>query len=79
MTTSRLAGFGGRVLLDDDLSDAVAVAQVDEGHGAEVPHFLHPSGQGDGLVDVAGPEAAAGMGSVHGDMLCLVVTIRKVN
>ena len=75
----RFARLGGGVFLDDDLGDAVAVPQVDEGHGAEVPHFLHPSGQGDGLVDVAGPEAAAGMGSVHGDMLCLVVTIRKVN
>ena len=74
-----MARLGGGVFLDDDLGDAVAVPQVDEGHGAEVPHFLHPSGQGDGLVDVAGPEAAAGMGSVHGDMLCLVVTIRKVN
>ena len=75
----RFARLGGGVFLDDDLGDAVTVPQVDEGHGAEVPHFLHPSGQGDGLVDVAGPEAAAGMGSVHGDMLCLVVTIRKVN
>ena len=61
----RFARLGGGVLLDDDLGDAVTVPQVDEGHGAEVPHFLHPSGQGDGLVDVAGPEAAAGMGSVH--------------
>ena len=55
----RLAAFGGRVHLDDDLSNAVAVAQVDEGHGAEVPHFLHPSGEGDGLVYVFGSQAAA--------------------
>ena len=69
----RLAGFGGRVLLDDDLSNAVAVAQVDEGHGAEVPHFLHPSGEGDGLVYVFGSQAAARMGSVHRGLYFLFV------
>ena len=52
---SRFARLGRGVLLDDDLGDAVAVPQVDEGHGAEVSHFLHPAGQGDGLVDIAGP------------------------
>ena len=61
----RLAGFGGGVLLDDDLRQAVTVAQVDEGHGAEVSDFLHPPGQGDVFVDIAGPEAPAGMSSVH--------------
>lgn len=41
----RPAGLFGRVLLDDDLRQAVAVAQVDEGHGAQVAHLLHPAGE----------------------------------
>ena len=61
----RFAHLGGAVFFDDDLRQTVAVAQVDEGHGSEVSYFLHPSRQGDGLVDVVGPEGAARMGSVH--------------
>ena len=63
-----LAGRSRRVLLDDNLGDAVAVAQVDEGHRTEISHFLHPPCQGDALVDVSGSQTAARMGSVHGDM-----------
>ena len=62
---SRLAHLGGRVLLDDHLREAVAVAQVDEGHGSEIAHLLHPAGEDDGFVHVSGSEAAACMGSVH--------------
>ena len=63
----RLAHLGGRMLLDGDLRQTVAVAQVNEGHGAEVSHFLHPPGQGYGLVYVAGSQTAASMGPVHVD------------
>ena len=77
------AGFGRGVFLDDDLGDTVTVPEVDEGHGPEVSDFLHPPGQGDGFVDVAGPEAAAGMGSVHGGngnmFVRFVVAKRKVS
>lgn len=68
-----LADFGCRVLLDRDLRQTVAVAQVDECHGAEVSHFLHPPGEGDGLVYVAGSQTAARMGSVHGRG-CIIVS-----
>ena len=67
------------MFFDDDLGDAVTVPQVDEGHRTQVADFLHPAGQGDRFVYICGTQLAAGMGSVHGDMLCLVVTIRKVN
>ena len=62
------AGFGGGVLLDDDLRQPVSVAQVDEGHGAEVSDLLHPPGEGDGFMDVAGTQAPASMRSVHDDV-----------
>ena len=39
--------LGGRVLVDYQLRDAVAVTDVDEGHCAEVAHFLHPTREGD--------------------------------
>ena len=73
---SRFAHLRRRMLLDRDLRQPVAVAQVDEGHGAEVSHFLHPPGQGHGLVHVAGSQAAARMGSVHGIVFCIFVPIR---
>ena len=61
----RFEQLGGRVLLDDQLRDAVPVAQVDEGHRAQVAHFLYPAGQRDGLIQVFHAEFSAGVCSVH--------------
>ena len=55
----------GRVFFDDDLRDAVTVAQVDKGHGAEVTHLLHPSGERHRTTDVAAAQFAASMTPVH--------------
>ena len=74
-TGGRLACLGRGVLLDDNLRDAVAVAQVDEGHRPEVSHFLHPPCQGDALVDVFDSQGAARMGSVHGAIEFVFVRI----
>ena len=60
-----MAGLGGRVLLDYDLGDAVAVTQVDKGHCAEVAHLLHPTGEGYCFIDVAASQTAASVSSVH--------------
>ena len=64
-TGRRLPRLGRGALLDDDLRDAVAVAQVDEGHGAQVAHLLHPTRQRNGFIHVRGSQRAAGMCSVH--------------
>ena len=53
------------VRLHDQLRDAVAVAQVDEGHAAEFAGFLHPSREGDCLSFVGETQLAASVGSVH--------------
>ena len=68
----RPAGLFGRVLLDDDLRQAVAVAQVDEGHGAQVAHLLHPAGERHRLADVRGTQRTACMGSVHNNLYLLL-------
>ena len=52
----------GRV--DDDLREAVVVAQVDEEDAAVVAQAEHPAGEADGLARVAGAELVAGMGAI---------------
>ena len=49
------------VVLHDHLRDAVAVAHVEEHDRAEVAHLLHPAEQHRALVDVGGPQRAAGV------------------
>ena len=55
----------GPVGIADDLGDAFAVAQVDEDHAAMVAAAMVPAAEGDDLVDMAGIELAAVMGT-HG-------------
>ena len=69
----RAAGLFGRVLLDDDLRQAVAVAQIDEGHGPQIAHLLHPAGERYRLTDVCGTQRAACVGSVHKFLYIFVV------
>jgi hypothetical protein len=47
------------------LSEAVAVAQVDKGHPAEVAGALHPAGKGYGLTGIREAKFATGVGSEH--------------
>ena len=56
---------GLRVGFHHELGDAVTVPQVDEGHSAEFPGPLDPSGQGYGLSDVGDAEFSASVSSVH--------------
>ena len=56
---------GHRLVADDDLDDAGGVAQVDEGDPAVVAAAGDPAGEGDGLSDVLGAEAACVMGADH--------------
>ena len=53
---------------EDDLGDALAVAQVDENDAAVVAARIDPTGQRGGLAHVGGAELGAGMGTVaaHG-------------
>ena len=49
-------------LVEDELRDAVAVAQVDEHAAAVIAVRLDPPGQDDLLADIASAELAAAMG-----------------
>ena len=44
----------GDLLADDDLGDPGGITQIDKGNPAVVPAAIHPSGQGDGVANVAG-------------------------
>ena len=52
---------GFDVLVEDHLGHAVAVAQVDEDHSAQVAPPVHPAHDDDALARVGGPQFAAGM------------------
>ena len=54
------------VAFDDDLRQAVAIADVEEQQRAEIADAMHPSKQHGILPDVAGTKRAAGMGSSEG-------------
>ena len=61
---SQALGLGHQrlvVLVEDDLRDAGAVADVDEQQPAEVAHAMHPAEQHDVRADVVGPQRAAGV------------------
>ena len=51
--------------VDDQLGDAVAVAQVYESHTSEFAAFLHPPGESDGFACIFYAELSASMCSVH--------------
>jgi hypothetical protein len=53
---------GGR---NDDLRDAVVVAQVDEEDAAEVALVVDPAREADGLAGVGGAQVVAGVGAVR--------------
>ena len=44
----------GRVVLDDDLREAVRVAEDEEGHATELAPLLQPAGEPDALAHVGG-------------------------
>lgn len=47
-----------RLVADDDLGDARGVAQVDEGHPTVIAATIDPTGEGDGLTDLLGPQGS---------------------
>ena len=57
--------LGRRVFVHDELRNAVTVAQVDEGHCAEVSHFLYPSGECRARAGIVDAEFSARMRPVH--------------
>ena len=59
-----LDAVGARI--EDHLGHAFAVAEVDEGHAAEVALGVDPTHEGHGLAGVGGAEGVAGMGAFHG-------------
>ena len=67
--SSRGAGLelGAGLGLEDDLGEAVAVAEVDEDQAAEVAPGVHPAVEDDRLSDVVGRQFAAGMRSFEHD------------
>ena len=54
------------VAFDDDLRQAVAIADVEEQQRSEVADAMHPSEQHGILADVAGAKRAAGMRASEG-------------
>ncbi|MNW64009.1 hypothetical protein D3C74_422530 [compost metagenome] len=56
-----------RLVTDDDLGDARGVTQVDEGHPTVIAATIDPTGEGDGLTDLLGPQGAGCVGAKHGE------------
>ena len=54
------------VVADDDLRDAVAIANVDEHERAEVANAVHPAEQDDVLADVSRRKSTTGVGPREG-------------
>jgi hypothetical protein len=52
-------------VVENDLSDAIAVAQVDEGHASHLSDSLHPAGEGNGFSCICEAKLAASIGPVH--------------
>ena len=52
--------------IEDDLGDAVAVAEIDEDQSTMVTVILDPATECYGLSDVIGSKFAAGVGTQHG-------------
>jgi len=55
--------FGIVLRIEDDLGDAVAVAQIDEEQPSVVAHSRDPSAQGDCCPDMFTAQRAAGVSS----------------
>jgi hypothetical protein len=66
---------GHRLVADHHLDDAGRLAQVDEGDAAVVAPARHPAGEGDGLTDVLGPEAACVVAADHFSCSLLLVLV----
>jgi hypothetical protein len=49
--------------MEDELADAVAVAEVDEDHATEIAAAMNPSHQNDALADVGGAQLSARVGA----------------
>ncbi len=58
-------GLGVDVGIEDDLGEAVAVAEVDEDAAAVIAAVLDPAEEDDLLADVPGGELATGMGALE--------------
>ena len=58
--------LGGQFLVEDNLRDAVAVAQVKEDEVAVVAAAIDPAHEGHDLAGVRGAELAAGVGALAG-------------
>ena len=58
----------GAVAVENDLGDAVMVAQIDEQHAAMIALAMHPAGQADLAAHVGGAQLGAGVRTigVHG-------------
>lgn len=57
-------GFAAGVGVEDELGEAVAVAEVDEDETAVVAIGMDPAGELDGFADVGAAELAAGVGAI---------------
>ncbi len=68
LVAQRLGDREGRdpVRIEDDLHEALAVAQVDEDDAAVVAAAVHPAHQRHGLGEVAAVDAAAVIGALQG-------------
>ena len=53
--------FGAAVGVKDDLRDAIAVAQMNEEHAAQIAAAMHPSHQQGGLAHIGSAQLAAGV------------------
>ena len=54
-------GFGGDFLIEDNLGDAGAIAEIEEDEVAVVAAAVDPTHEGDGLAGVGAAEFAAGV------------------
>jgi hypothetical protein len=62
---------GSMHLVESELRQAIAVAQIDEGHAAKVASALDPAAKGDGLSRMRKAQFAACVCTVHGrEMKC---------
>ena len=60
-----LRDLGVLLRAEDDLGQAFAVAQIDEGDAAVIAPGMDPAGERDLLADVGGAESVAMMGAIH--------------
>ena len=51
--------------IENNLSEAIVIAKVDEDKAAVVTPAVHPTGKGDPLTSVGRPQLSTGMGLEH--------------